>query len=417
MLLALAWRNLSRYKARTAMTIFAVFLSVAVSVSVDGFMRGIGSLSEINLVTFESSEVIIFPSGAYERRDELPMDILIEEGTKEETLKLLSDNGIAASTRVKTLSDLISYDEEGNEWSLSVILTGIDREADAKVYDLPSSIIEGRWLEDGDEGIVLSEPIARKLGLETGSLVTVECAGREGFRETFDAEVQGIYLTDNTRLNLTTCYMSLPLLDGLLALSGAVSEISVSDSKVSIAAPSFCSEVGNIIKSVPGVEAHDWRETHEDLVTIANGDKGSSYLILFFLFIMAAAGIMNTMLMAVMERRRECAMLRAVGFSQHMINALFVLEGLICGVAGSVLGIIVAAAVTYPLARYGFDVSGLVPPDFDMGYRVALVLRSGWFLSSFVIIPLIAVALTAVSSYIPVRRAGKREIAELLRKE
>jgi ABC-type antimicrobial peptide transport system permease subunit len=132
--------------------------------------------------------------------------------------------------------------------------------------------------------------------------------------------------------------------------------------------------------------------------------------------VFAAAGITNTMLMAVMERRKECAMLRAMGFSRGAVTSLFVWEGVMTGLLGALSGALAGALATYPLAKYGIDLSGMLPADIDLGYRITLVMRSGYYPQSFIGIPLCAVALSALSCLVPVARATKEDVASLLRR-
>lgn len=98
--------------------------------------------------------------------------------------------------------------------------------------------------------------------------------------------------------------MDLSVLDDYLFLDGAVSEIDISDARTSVASRRLTSRVEKLIGNEP-LSAYYYEDVNSDLTAIMNGDKGSSIIVLVFLFIIAAAGISNTMIMAAMERRRE----------------------------------------------------------------------------------------------------------------
>ena len=415
MLITLALRNLSRYRVRSVITIIAIMISVLVSVVVDGFIRGITNLSDYNLVNYESSEAVIYADGYFEDIEELPSDKIISSADKNLIEERLKKAGLNYAPRYKSASELVSYNEDGVELTLNSVLVAIDVEKDKSVYNLPPAIEKGTWLSDGDDGIVVGDAIANKLDLDIDSYLTITCNGRDGYQETLDVKVVGIFVSENTALNASTVFMSLSFLDDYLSLDGGVSEISISDGKLSIN-NNLYKDVTKAVGDINGIEILGWREVNKDYLSISAGDKTGSYLLLFFLFILAAAGIINTMMMAVIERRKECAMMLAMGFSKHEINMLFSLEGCVAGVIGSLIGVIVAAIVNYPLAKYGIDMSSLIPADVDLGYRVSLIFHSGWYLHSFVVIPLLAILLSTLSAYIPIRRSLRESIAEMLRR-
>ncbi|MCH3906880.1 MAG: ABC transporter permease [Sphaerochaeta sp.] len=415
--LTLAWRNIFRYRVRTIITLVAIAVSVCISILVDGLLRGVNEQSLFNLTTYETGEVTLYADGYFADRASYPTEHLLEESQRKTLDQILDSHGIAFAPRYKTVADLSFYDEGHDlDASRSAVLVGVDPQRDGAVFRLPRSVSSGRWLETGDDGVVVGEGLADKLNLSVGSLLTIQGKGREGFLETFDAPVVGILTTENPVVNSSELFMTLDALDGMFALDGGVTEYAVSDGKVSLAGPRFLKRIRSLITPVSGIQAYDWREVESDLVAVMNGDKGSSLMILVFLFLLAAAGITNTMLMAVMERRKECAMLRAMGFSRGAVTSLFVWEGVMTGLLGALSGALAGALATYPLAKYGIDLSGMLPADIDLGYRITLVMRSGYYPQSFIGIPLCAVALSALSCLVPVARATKEDVASLLRR-
>ena len=120
--------------------------------------------------------------------------------------------------------------------------------------------------------------------------------------------------------------------------------------------------------------------------------------------------------MAVMERRKENAMFRALGFSRRSIVSLFVLEGTLTGIIGALIGALLALFVMIPLSKYGLDFTALLSEEMDIGYRMPLILRPTLFWQSFVFIPILAVLLSSLSAFFPVYKTGKEEIADLFRR-
>lgn len=412
--LKLSIRNLARYKTRTIITIVAVLISVLVSTVVDGLVRGMFTISTNNLIAYESSEVTIYQKGYFEKRNEYPSDIFISGDLLQEASERLDKAGIPNTPRYKAISELITYsEEEESEFYLNVILVGVDKERDKKVFRISESLCDGTWFENEDV-IILGSKIAEKLNLKVGDIVTLSTTGAMGFAETLDLEVGGIINSEDPQVNMSQVFVNLSDLDSYLLLEGGATEIAVSDGMPSVASKKLADKVQNIIG--PELDAKYYEEVNEDIIAIMNGDKGSSFIMLLFLFIIAAAGISNTMLMAVMERRKESAMLRALGFSRRSIVSLFVLEGTLTGIIGALIGAVLALFVMIPLSKYGLDFTALLSEEMDIGYRMPLILRPTLFWQSFVFIPILAVLLSSLSAFFPVYKTGKEEIADLFRR-
>lgn len=410
----LSLRNLQRYRTRTAITIMAVLISVLVSTATDGFIRGIFSMSIHNLCAYESAEVSVYSRGYFEKRKEYPNSELIMKEDLEDALQRLEKAGFGATPRYRTGAEIVFYsDEEGVEFDTNAFLIGIDPVRDGSVFRLGECIAEGSWLGK-DEGVVVGSGIAEKLGLKVGSFITLSMSGREGFAETIDEEVIGIINTENPVVNSSHILIPLTVLDEYLLLDGAVTEIAVSDRLPSDASPSMKSKAASAIGN-PELEAYHYQDVNDDLMAIMNADNGSSIVMLFFLFIIAAAGISNTMIMAAMERQKESAMMRAIGFSNSSIIRLFAYEGLITGFIGAVIGTVLALIVMVPLSSAGIDLSTMIASDMDIGYRVPLILRPGIYWQSFAVIPALAVLLSGLSALLPLAGSGRKEIAELFR--
>ncbi|MGN0907718.1 MAG: ABC transporter permease [Bullifex sp.] len=413
-ILRLSVRNLTRYRTRTVITIVAVLISVMVSTVVDGLVRGIFEMSTANLLLYESAEVSVYANGYFEKRKEYPSDILITPAQKEAVMESLEKAGYVTAPRFITSGELITWDDDaGSEFDLGIILVGVEKRKDGNVFRISESITEGTWLENPDD-VVIGSKVADKLGLDVGSYVTLSTKGAMGFAETLELNVAGIVTTEDPQVNSSQIFMSLDDLDHSLMLEGSVTEIAVSDSLLSTAPKSFADKVNALLPE--GVSAKHYEQVNDDLMAIMNGDRGSSFVLLLFLFLIAGAGISNTMIMAQMERRKENAMLRSIGFSRRSIVSMFVLEGTMTGIIGALTGAVLALLIMIPLAENGINLSGLLSDDMDIGYRIPLIMRPGFYWQSFVTIPFCAVLLSAFSAFLPVYRTGKEEIAELFRR-
>lgn len=415
-ILKMAWRNIFRYRSRTTITLVSIVVSVFIAILVDAFLMGVFTQSEVNMLSYECSEVVVYADGYLEKKELFPADIVIESDTRNQIESAFRREGIDYSPQYRTTAELVFYDEDADfEGTLNTILLGVNPNMDSNVFLRKEGIETGEWLEEGDDGIVVGAGIAGKLGLEVGDILTVECKGMSGFAQTIDVLVKGIMNTENTTFNASYVLMSLDQMDAYLELDGAVNMYAISDGKLSRASDSFTEKVRRVLSGIDGIQVYDFEEDNAGYMAVLNGDKGGSYMVLVFLFIIAGAGIVNTMVMSVLERRKENAMLRAMGFKARTIRILFLTEGMIVGVIGSILGTLLGALVNYPFARFGIDLSNLMD-GVDMGYRISFVFKSAWSSHSFVSIPILAVILSTLASFIPVSRVNKGEIAATLRK-
>jgi ABC-type lipoprotein release transport system permease subunit len=137
---------------------------------------------------------------------------------------------------------------------------------------------------------------------------------------------------------------------------------------------------------------------------------------LFLVFLIAAVGVSNTMLIAVYERIREFGTMRALGMDDAAIRAAMVLEAGAIGLLGSLAGVAAGAAATWWLVTWGIDMSGLYG-DMNIGYRVTGIFRGAWNPGTMVAAVIFGIAASMAIALLPARRALKLDVAQCLRYE
>jgi ABC-type lipoprotein release transport system permease subunit len=131
-------------------------------------------------------------------------------------------------------------------------------------------------------------------------------------------------------------------------------------------------------------------------------------------FIIAAVGISNTMLMAVYERVREIGMMRAMGMNNGDIRLTFLFEAGGIGLIGAVFGVGLGVIANWLMVRWGIDMSALMG-HMDIGYRVAGSFRSAWHPQAIVGGFVFGVIAAMLFSILPSSRALKMQITDCLR--
>lgn len=431
-ILTTAWKNMFRYKRRTIITAAAIATGVLFSLFMDGMLVGIDQESKVNLVAYETSAARIYAKGYFDEHETFPIDILIEteQGKKIETFLDNANVSAIYSPRYVTTCEII-FQEDFFEMSGSInaILYGVDPINDAKVYDIASSISEGEWFTRdssgnasgnslgfyGEEGLVIGSWIAEDMKAEIGYYVTVQVKGRGGFIQTMDVPITGIVQTANPTINRAAAYMDLAYLDEMLELEGAVTEYSINLGTVNVIDARY-EKLAALSPEMPkGTELYAWQDIVADYIALTESKSGASDLMLLIIFIVAAVGITNTILMAVMERKNEIGMLRALGYSGGYIKRLFVSEGIYLGLLGVIAGIILSLPITFYMVEYGIDLTPIYG-NMDIGYRITGIMRSAWNLQSYITISIGALFVSAISAAIPSGILLRKEIAEIFRK-
>lgn len=412
-ILQLAAKNLMRYKRRTAITAVAIAFGLMMYVFVDSLLLGAELESMRNLHWYETASLRVHDSAYWEDRYFLPLDASIE--SPQPILDLLKTEGITATARTSFAADMILYqDDFGEDGNMSVQVTAINPATDFDVYRFENTLIEGRFLQSGEmDGIVLGSWFAEDIGAKVGYWVTLVTRGKGGFYEAFDMEIVGIINCPNPNVNRSLVMMDIQAADLYLAMDGSISSIDIVLGEKS--------NLNEVVQSLqPKLQAIDadltlytWEDLARDYLAILEAKQGGTGMILFLVFIIAAVGVSNTMLMAMYERMRELGMMRALGMRDRDILLAFLFEAGGIGLLGSVVGILLGCLANLYLVNVGFDF-GFMLRDMDIGFRIQNVMRGAWSIPTLIKAFLSGIGLSMIVAFLPIRRALKLDIPTCL---
>lgn len=412
-ILQLAAKNLMRYKRRTAITAVAIAFGLMMYVFVDSLLLGAELESMRNLRWYETASLRVHDSAYWEDRYFLPLDASIE--SPQPILDLLKTKGITATARTSFAADMILYqDDFGEDGNMSVQVTAINPATDFDVYRFENTLIEGRFLQSGEmDGIVLGSWFAEDIGAKVGYWVTLVTRGKGGFYEAFDMEIVGIINCPNPNVNRSLVMMDIQAADLYLAMDGSISSIDIVLGEKS--------NLNEVVQSLqPKLQAIDadltlytWEDLARDYLAILEAKQGGTGMILFLVFIIAAVGVSNTMLMAMYERMRELGMMRALGMRDRDILLAFLFEAGGIGLLGSVVGILLGCLANLYLVNVGFDF-GFMFRDMDIGFRIQNVMRGAWSIPTLIKAFLSGIGLSMIVAFLPIRRALKLDIPTCL---
>jgi lipoprotein-releasing system permease protein len=198
----------------------------------------------------------------------------------------------------------------------------------------------------------------------------------------------------------TWVFVSLRNAQSLLNLPGGVSEIEASVSSIFEA-----EELAASIRAETGLDAESWMESNAELLAGLRSQDASSTLIQIFVLLAVTIGIASVLVVSVVQRRREIGILRAIGLSRRQTQRVFLIQGCLLAIAGSLVGSFLGAGLLKLFMRFAKDQDG--QPLFPIEVTASLFLFSG----------AIALVVGLASSFMPARSAAKLDPAVAIRNE
>ncbi len=216
--------------------------------------------------------------------------------------------------------------------SKSVVMMGVQPEAYKRVVRMDDYMTRGRFDVTGTRALIGID-LALDLGLAVGDKLRVTSA--TGRSETL--EIVGLFDMGNRELNRRWVFVTLKLAQTLLDLPGGVSNIDLTVIELFGA-----STVADTLRMQTGLTVESWMQTNSGLLNALSNQTVSNNLIRSFVVIIVALGISSVLVVSVVQKQREIGILRAMGAQRGRIMAIFLLQGGLVGLVGSVLGSVLA---------------------------------------------------------------------------
>jgi len=274
-----------------------------------------------------------------------------------------------------------------------IVIRGVDPERFLAIIDVRAKLREGRFdLGGGD--VVIGTKLAANLGVTVGDKLRISST------EDVDdvVTIRGVFSLGNEGVDSTWLLTSLRHAQALFALPGGVTTI-----ELKVADVFEARAIAREVAGRTGLQADSWMTINAELLAGLSAQSGSKSLIQFFVILAVALGIASVLIVSVVQKSREIGILRAVGTPPGRILRVFLIQGGVLGIVGSVLGCGLGALLATAFEVLVRDPRGA--PKFPIELQPSL----------FVFATLLATGVGLLSAVIPARRAARLDPATAIR--
>lgn len=301
--------------------------------------------------------------------------------------------------------------------ALPVVIDGVDPRTEVGFSQAAERITEGRYLEPGDRlAAYVGQGLVERLGLSLGSRFVLTAQATDGEIQGQLVRVVGVFRTGLPEVDEGLVHIPISVARSWLGAGDAATTVGALLPVSAVAA-----EVAEAVRFDMGtddVRVLGWREAYPELDAALRLDDYGDYVFLGILFAIVALAVLNTVLMAVLHRKREFGVLQALGLTPAETGLVVFTEGLLLTALAGVVGMIAGATLTWVFFGNGLDFSFFISEEMTFGgividpvivpeFRMVQVMQS--FLS-------IAVVGTVASIY-PAYHATKIDVGEALKFE
>lgn len=401
-IIKLSWKNIWRNKVRSGVVIVSVLLGTCAGVFMTAFMYGLSmGYVKIQLQNFTSHLQIHTKDFEQEELPEayIPnVDSLIQDLKLEPFVTAISTRSVITGLAASSSS------------SFGVTITGIDPQIEKNVSLIHTHLLEGDYLEgDRRNEVLIGQKLAERLGLKIRSKMVLNFQDVNGNISAGAFRVSGIFKSPNSQFDEANVFVKATDLNRLIGKPGAVHEIAILVDNFKMA-----DQYKEQLSTSPNLVVESWGDLSPSL-RYTDATVGTTlYIVMVIILIALTFGIINTMLMAVLERQQELGMLMSVGVNKTRIFSMILSETFFLAIFGAPIGVFFAWVGISALSETGVDVSAF-SQGFEMyglGTVIYPELQPGYYLN----IGLLIMLTTLIASLYPSFKALKLNPVEAIRK-
>jgi ABC-type lipoprotein release transport system permease subunit len=344
--LRIAVRNLGRSRRRTALALGAIALAQMGVLAMNGFINGrtVWTIDTVTGPLMGHAQI-----HAPEWREEQAADLTIDDLDARLSAVRAAEGVSSAYARIYAPA-LAAHEVEG----YAAMVVGVDPAAEAR----EGGLLEGLAAEHLPEGrqALVGSGLARQNEIEVGDEIAVLGQGADGSMANDLLTVIGIVETPVELVGASGIVVSFETAQEIFAMPNMAHEITVRGVGSGEEADGLAARLA-ALPATSGLEVLPWQELAPELAASVDASAAMGLVVVLIVFIAAASGVSNTMLMATFERRRELGMLLALGTTPWRLIRMILTEAVVLGLLGVVLGSIAGGLLVHWMGASGVSMA------------------------------------------------------------
>jgi lipoprotein-releasing system permease protein len=385
----------------TLISIVGLTVGVAALISVLSVFNGFNKY-QLDILTGFDPHIRIEPDSGGVLKD---YSSIIEKSKNINSIKVIAPFAMSKAVISSKKNNLVAF------------VKGVDENKIGSLSDVKEKTVLGDFeFKDNDEagGIILGGNLAGRLETRVYDTVTVmSTIGMEKALtqivtpKTMKFIVRGVYDANNKEYDKFYSFISLPKSQNLFDLGKNVNGLEIRLDNINNS-DNVKAELESVIGK--GYKVNTWYDLHEDLYSVMKVERWTAFIILSLIIAVASFSIIGSLTMTVIEKRRDIGILKAMGTSNGSIIKIFMFEGVLIGIYGTIIGSLLGLGVCYAQIKLKFY--SLDPTIYSID-ALPIDLRY----SDFIYVGICAMVLAVFASLYPALRAAKQEPIKAIRWE
>ena len=404
MILIMAWRNIWRNKMRSIIIMFSIAIGLFAGIAVLALYEGMMKSRVRTVIDAEVGHLQLHDTSF---KHDYDPKYVISNG--EAMLKAIQSVPEVKFAAPRSITNGMLASTTG---SAGVQINGVLPDIENDASKLDKKIREGNGFDPKRKNEVLvGKKLANKMKLKPGSKLVLTFTDSSGNMVSGAFRVAAIYQSENAPVDERNVYVKMQDLNALLNTGNAFHEIAIllkDDKDVKTVQK-------KLVQMFPGIQIENWKEISPETEFLVNTTNQYSYIIMIIIMFALAFGIINTMLMAVLERTREIGMMVALGTNRVRIFLLVLLETFFLTLAGTPIGILAGWMASSYFNKYGLDLSGM-GRDMMSSFGFSTMVYPEFPSDKLFAVLTIVIATAIISCLFPAIKALKLQPVDALRR-
>lgn len=354
MLLTLAWRNIWRNKRRTLITMASIIFAVVLCVLMDSVKKGFLDKMIENMVGVYTGYVQVHQKDYWEEKtldnSFIFQDSLVETITKNREVT-------AVIPRLESYALTASED-----YAKGAMIVGIDPSREKLVTSIDEKLLEGKYLTDDDQAVLLTEGLANYLKLKLNDTLVLIGQGYHGVSAAGKYPIKGLIKFGSPDLNSGLVYLPLKECQRLFGAENRLTALVLQLDDIEKSESARNELAANLEDNFKPM---NWKAMLPELDSFIEGETRENVVFQVILYMLIAFGIFGTILMMTLERQREFGVLVSIGMKKIRLTAMVILENIMISVLGALVGTLLSVPFVLYFYKFPIHVGGQLAEAYE----------------------------------------------------